>query len=127
MVSRLITICTIILLIIALSITGIFYARDVKMDFDALIGQAMESCENESQERLLAQAKMMSELWEKKEGFLSFYVRHDEIEKMSTHLVSLRGYAENEAYDSAYLSLRQMEFMVDHIYNRELPNMDNLF
>lgn len=125
--SRLVTICTIILLIVALSITGIFYARDVKTDFDVMIQEALDACEKEDQQALLAKAGEMFDHWENREGFLSFYVRHDEIEKMSTHLVSLQGYAEQEAYDSAHLSLRQMEFMVDHIYNRELPNMDNLF
>lgn len=125
--SRLITISVIIVLILGLSFTGISYAHDTKRDFEEMISAAQEFCAAEDRQALSASARSMQSSWEEREGFLSFYVRHDEIEKMATYLVGLEAYAKTGSFDSAAVTLYQMAFLVNHIYHRELPNLDNLF
>ncbi len=125
--SRLITISVIVALILALSITGIFYVKDVKADFDRMIAESHGFCENEEQTELLNEARKMSDLWRQKEGFLSFYVRHDEIEKVSTYLVNLESLGENKDFKEALVTLDELTFMMEHIYSREIPNLNNIF
>ncbi len=124
--GRLITIGLILLGILALSLGGIWYAGQTRAQMDTLIEQAIEAATAKKQEELLRLTDSLQQLWEGRETFLSFYVRHDEIEKMNTELVSLRSFAEISAYDSAYAVLYQMKFMSGHIYEREIPNLDNL-
>lgn len=125
--GRTITILTILLLIVALSVTGIFYAGSVRDRFEEAVEQMLPLCLNGDSGSLKQELANLEECWGKKESFLSFFVRHDEIEKMNTHLTTLRACIETERYDGAYHILKQMQFMSNHIFERELPNIDNLF
>lgn len=125
--SRLITISIIVILIIALSISGIFFAKNTKEKFYYHCNSAVESCNTQNSDRLLESAKKMSALFESRHGFLSFFVRHDEIERLETLIISLLSYAKTSSYESAVNCIYQIEFLINHIYVREIPNLDNLF
>lgn len=124
--GRIVTTGSILLLILALSLNGIWYAAQTREEMNAKIAEAEEWSRRQDQAELLRLVDALELLWKERESFLSFYVRHDEIEKMNTSLVNLRTYAEESAFDSVIVILEQMEFMTGHIYERELPNLDNL-
>lgn len=125
--SRLITITVIIVLIVSLSVAGIFFAKDTKQIFFYHCNNAIDSCNAQNSDKLLESAKKMSALFESRHGFLSFFVRHDEIEKLETLIISLLSYAKTSSYESAVNCIYQIEFLTNHIYVREIPNLDNLF
>lgn len=125
--TRLITITGIILAILGLSICGIYYAKETKIQLNKLIDIALVQCENEDLQGLEESAKKMSAFFESRHCFLSFFVRHDEIEKIDTDLVSLLSYTKLSAFESVQICLNQIQFMIDHIYYKELPNIENLF
>lgn len=125
--SRLITISIITALIIALSISGIVFAKNTREKFYDYCETAIEACNREDSDLLLKTAKKMSDLFENRHGFLSFYVRHDEIEKLETLVIGLLSYADTQSYKSAVHCIYQIQFSANHIYVKEIPNLDNLF
>lgn len=124
--GRMAAICTILALILCVSVFGILYARDTKDVMETAILTAKEACRQEDQAALAASAQEMKAQWESREGILSLYVRHDEIEKMSTYLVSLSAHAQSGSFAGAGAALEQMAFLADHIYRRELPGVNNI-
>lgn len=124
--QRLITISVILLLIIALALGGIWFAGGVRDEFALLIGQAEVCCDGEDAGGLLRIAEEMDALWEKRVLVLSCYARHDELEKMATHITTLRGCALTGSFETARITLEQMRFITEHIHQRELPNLNNL-
>lgn len=124
---RLITIISIMAFIILLSIGGILYAKDTKANFDNMIDTAIVQCREENSSELLKTAKKLSAFYESRHGFLCFYVRHDDIERVDSDLVSLLCYAEIGLYDNAQLCLNNLKMIVKRIYESELPNSANLF
>lgn len=125
--SRLVIVAVIITLILALSLSGVYYAKDTKVQLFELADVAIEQCKEEDAAELISSAKKMSAFFESRHGFLSFFVRHDEIEKMEADLVSLVSYSQLKSFDNAYFCLNHIRYTINHIYNRELPNWDNLF
>lgn len=123
---RLITISVILVLILALALGGIWFADRVRDEFVDLIDRAKESCALEDTETLLRVAEEMETLWERRQMVLSFYSRHDELEKMATHITTLRGCAITQAFDNARITLEQIDFLAEHIHYREIPNLNNL-
>lgn len=125
--KRLIAISAIMLLIFGLSFAGMWYARQTQEFYQQLIEEGQKFCESEDAAALTTLAEQMEEDWEKRQSILSLYVRHDEIEKMSIDIVILKGHAVNGSFESASVTLSQMEFAAEHIYQRELPNLNNIF
>ncbi|MFZ2538597.1 MAG: DUF4363 family protein [Oscillospiraceae bacterium] len=125
--TRLITITAIMIAMLALSISGIYYAKETKTQFDELIDIALVQCKNKDTQTLAESTKKMSALYQSRHGFLSFFVRHDELEKIDIDLVSLLGYVKIGSFDSIQICLEQIRFMINHIYSKELPNIENLF
>lgn len=123
---RLITISVILILILALALGGIWFADRVRDEFVTLIDQAKKSCTLKDAAALLRLTDEMEVLWERRQVVLSFYSRHDELEKMATHITTLRGCAITQAFDNARITLEQMDFLAEHIHYREIPNLNNL-
>lgn len=124
--KRLIAISAIMLLILGLSFAGMWYAHQTQDFYQELIADGQELCEAEDGPALAKLAERMEEDWEQRQAFLSLYVRHDEIEKMSVNIVILKGHAINGSFESASVTLCQMSFAAEHIYQRELPNLNNI-
>lgn len=124
--ARTITISVIIALILGLSIFSIIFTENTKNKMQELTAEAIEACEKRDSARLGEKTKALSDLFEERQGFLSFYVRHDEIEKLENFLVSLRGYTKTDSFDTVNAILHQIEFQAGHIYERELLTVDQL-
>ncbi|WMJ23498.1 DUF4363 family protein [Paludicola sp. MB14-C6] len=124
--SRLLTTIGMILLILAISFCGIWYVHQSNKEMIALCEDAIIFSNKENQDGLLSCIKKLSALWESKQLILSLYVRHDEMERIDSLLVVINAYYETKNYHSVSVELHQLEFMLDHIYRRELPTINNL-
>lgn len=123
--KRMCVILFILAFILCVAAGGVFYAKYTCEQMVAMTEEAEQLSEERDVEALLSQAKKMSAFLESRHLILSLYVRHDELEKLTTHLLDL--YAQAEAGDAeVHTVLVQIAFMARHIYERELPNLDNL-
>ncbi len=72
----------------------------------------------------------MEEIYDEWMGFhdkLAFYIEHDELEKVETDMVSLRGNIEVKEYDMAISELDKSVFVLQHIQDKYKFNLENVF
>lgn len=65
----------------------------------------------------------MSNNLEKNHDKLSYYIEHNEIEKLETELTSLKSYVEVEQYDEAINEIDRALFLLNHIKDKYEFNM----
>ena len=125
--TRLITTLCMVGIMISLSIWGIYYAKDTQIQLDTLIDMALAQCVNEDSANLHQSVEKMSAFFTSRHSNLSFFVKHDEVDKINTNLLSLSTYAKADSFENAYSCLLHIRYTMDHIYNKELPTLDTLF
>lgn len=67
------------------------------------------------------------EKWEELDDKMAYYIEHDELEKVSTALTSIRSFVEIEEYGDAIESIDKCVYILDHIHERERFTLDNIF
>lgn len=125
--DRLVIISTILVGIIIMSIASLFHLKDTSELFAELIILAEESCIQEDFISLQKHTKAMSDLINDRHSLLSLYISHEEIEKIESTIIILESYVVLEAYEGALACLKQLFFTTNHLYERELLNLDNVF
>lgn len=115
----------ILTLLLLLSIAATAYAADTRDILLTMTEEARAYIEQEDAQALYLQAEKMSAFVEGRQAVLSLYVRHDELEKLEVQLISLTAQARSGDTDVSIL-LAQIDFIANHIYERELPEINNL-
>jgi len=123
--KRLCVILLILALILSVAAGGVFYAKDTCEKLLDMTEEAKRLSDADEAAALALQAEKMSAFLEGRHLILSLYVRHDELEKLTVHLLNLCAQSEAGSTD-VQTTLAQVSFMAQHIYERELPNLDNL-
>ena len=68
----------------------------------------------------------IDEYWQKSEDVVSFFVEHDELEKVVTEYTSLKTYCELEQ-EEAFEALDKMAFIIEHIEEKDDLKLKNIF
>lgn len=65
--------------------------------------------------------------WEEFDDTLAYYIEHNEIEKVTTALTSVKSYVEMELYDDSVEAIDKCIYILDHIHQKEMLTLDNIF
>ena len=65
--------------------------------------------------------------WEEKEEILSYYLEHDEIEKIGNDISLIEKQIEIEDIDHARQTITEVKFLFNHIENKQILNIENFF
>jgi hypothetical protein len=65
--------------------------------------------------------------WMEHHDKLAFYIEHDELEKVETDMVSLKGSIEVGEYEIAVSELDKSVFVLQHIQDKYKFNLENIF
>ena len=76
---------------------------------------------------LIKSSKEILELWREKDKMLSFYIEHDEVEKVSQKINSFNKQIETNNYTDAVVSIIETEFLLGHITEKQSLNLKNIF
>ena len=100
------------------------------------VQETTESLE-ELREELIKEEKNQGELsknideiynkWMEFHDKLAYYIEHDELEKVETDMVSLKGSIEVEEYELAVSELDKSKFVLEHIQDKYKFNLENIF
>lgn len=115
--------------IIAILILDIWIGNfiDSKMEHEiSLLGDLRVCIENNDYKVAKEKVKEVDNYWNKSEEVLSFYLEHDELEKVSTELASLKVYIEMQN-DDALESVDKMQFIIRHIEEKNDLKIKNIF
>ena len=83
--------------------------------------------ENVDAEKTKTVMNELQEKWGKRHPKLSYYIEHDELEKIDTAIVSAKTYIETEDYSSAATELDVGKFVLEHIQRKYAFNLVNVF
>lgn len=83
--------------------------------------------ENVDAEKTKTVMNELQEKWGKRHPKLSYYIEHDEIEKVETELAGINGYIEIEEYKEAVVEIDKNIYILEHIKNKNLFNLENIF
>lgn len=86
-----------------------------------------ENGKTEQQDELTKKIESMESEWEKINQKTSFYLEHDELEKVNSSMVKFKSYFELEEYTEAIPELENCKYILKHIQDKESMNPINLF
>lgn len=72
-------------------------------------------------------ANDLLENWEKSYKLMSYYLEHDEIEKIGNNINLIQKQIEIEDYDDARQSITETKFLFDHLEEKQILNIENFF
>lgn len=82
--------------------------------------------EEEKYEEANKKIDEIDEYWKKSEDIVSFFVEHDELEKVMTEYTSLKTYCKLEQ-EEAFEALDKMAFIIKHIEEKDDLKLKNIF
>ena len=82
--------------------------------------------EEEKYEEANQKINEIDEYWKKSEDIVSFFVEHDELEKVMTEYTSLKTYCKLEQ-EEAFEALDKMAFIINHIEEKDDLKLKNIF
>ncbi|MFR8103656.1 MAG: DUF4363 family protein [Clostridia bacterium] len=99
--------------------------EEMNQDLEAL---RIEMGKKEKNEETLS--KEIEETFHKWTDFneeLSYYIEHDELEKVQTELVSVKANIETKEYENGIESIDKAKYLLEHIQEKEALNIKNIF
>lgn len=69
----------------------------------------------------------IDEYWKSSENTLSFFIEHDELEKVITEFTSLKAYIKLKNNEDAIETLDKMTFIINHIEEKDDLKLKNIF
>ena len=64
--------------------------------------------------------------WEKENEILSYYLEHNELEKVNTQIILIKGYLESDAPQDSIPDLEEGIYILEHIKEKEAFNLKNI-
>ena len=81
---------------------------------------------NANNSQLIKKTEQISELWESKQENLSYYLEHNELEKVNTQIVLIKGYLESDSPQDAIPDLEEGLYIIEHIKEKEAFKLKNI-
>ena len=83
--------------------------------------------EEQNEEKLNNQIENIVNNWNEKHKKLAYYIEHDELEKVETELVYLKGNIEVKEYEQGIPNLNNCIFILEHIKEKTALQIKNIF
>ena len=128
--EAIITIVIIIMIIIAEYITKNYTKQvfsKVENELNLLKEEILDDKNANNKEYLIKRTESIKEDWEKDNELLSYYLEHDELEKVNTQIVLIKGYLESDTMQDSIPDLEECIFILKHIQEKEAFNLKNIF
>ena len=128
--EAIITIVIIIMIIIAEYITKNYTKQvfsKVENELNLLKEEILDDKNANNKEYLIKRTESIKEDWEKDNELLSYYLEHDELEKVNTQIVLIKGYLESDSLQDSIPDLEECIFILKHIQEKEAFNLKNIF
>lgn len=76
---------------------------------------------------LIEKTDKIYEDWERENEILSYYLEHNELEKVNTQIILIKGYLESDTPQDSIPDLEEGIYILDHIKQKEVFNLKNIF
>ena len=120
---------TFILIIMVLIFSGNFIVQNILKDStETLVAKIDEIKENvEDIEKIKSTVNELDQEWERVCNIWSIIVSHQELDQIEIALLSAKIAFENEDLDDAEIELERLDFLLNHINEKEAFLLKNIF
>lgn len=117
----------IVVLIVGLDIFTQNYTEKATIEMNKCLSELKEEIENENLEKTREKIDELDMMWNDEHDKLAYYIEHDELEKVDTAIVQVKGFIENDDVPSAIAELETGKFVLEHIEKKYKFNLQNIF
>ena len=119
----------IIAVIIILNIVTQSYTKECVSQMNERLDILKEASleEDIEEENITTEINNIENKWNLLQERLAFYIEHDELEKVETQIFAMKGFAEIKKYDEIVPELDKCRFILEHIQDKTVLNIKNVF
>lgn len=78
-------------------------------------------------EKINKEIRQIEDEWNCFQETLSYYIEHDELEKVETQIFNIKGFYEIKKYDEIVPELEKCVYILEHIKDKTKLNVKNIF
>ena len=119
----------IIAVIIILNIVTQSYTKECVSQMNERLDILKEASleEDIEEENITTEINNIENKWNLLQEKLAFYIEHDELEKVETQIFAMKGFAEIKKCDEIVPELDKCIFILEHIQDKTVLNIKNVF
>lgn len=125
--KQIVSILILLAIIIILDTVTLFNTDNSIKILDHDIERLKSSIEEEKKNEIDSNMKNLENNWRKCKESLSFYIEHDELEKVETEIVAFKSNIEVEEYETASEQIAKAKFILEHIAEKNKLKLKNIF
>lgn len=117
----------IMILIIIGNIITQNYTKECVSHMNEKLYNLKEASINENKSNVNCEIKELEEKWKVVKQKLSYYLEHDELEKVETQIFNMKGLYEIEQYREIVPEIEKCVYILEHIRDKTTLNIKNIF
>lgn len=117
----------IMILIIIGNIITQNYTKECVFHMNEKLYSLKEASINENESNVNCEIKEIEEKWKVVKQKLSYYLEHDELEKVETQIFNMKGLYEIEQYREIVPEIEKCVYILEHIRDKTTLNIKNIF
>ncbi len=122
-----IVILIVILIIVGNVLTQNYTKESVKIMQESL-GEIREDLENNNESGIVEEkVSELNKKWENRSNNLTYYLEHDELEKIESELTALNSNILTRNYEQGRENLDRCYFLLEHVKDKEKVTLSNIF
>lgn len=103
------------------------YTKNSVESMSSKLEELKDDLLNDNEEKINEKIEKILNNWNEIQHKMAFFIEHDELEKVETDLMSLKGYIEAKDYSTGVNELNKSIFVLHHISDKYDFNLINIF
>lgn len=122
-------IIVIVIIFCLITVLDIFTKRNTEFVMENMINELNKLYEQISREEKynINLIYDIEKSWKEKMKVMSLYLEHNELEKVNNSLAKLKSNVESKEKYMAVENIEETKFLIEHIKNKNLLNIENIF
>ena len=122
-------IIVIVIIFCLITVLDIFTKRNTEFVMENMINELNKLYEQISREEkyYINLIYDIEKSWKEKMKVMSLYLEHNELEKVNNSLAKLKSNVESKEKYMAVENIEETKFLIEHIKNKNLLNIENIF
>ena len=119
-----------LIILIFIIILDIILTKEIDNKIDAISNDSEileEKIKDENTEEIIDQYDALEKEWKKTEEAFSFYLEHDELEKVGTEMTNIKSGIDTLEWNETISNIERMKFILEHLKDKMDLKLKNIF
>lgn len=125
--KKIVLVVSILIIVIALDLLLYFKTDKLMEDTRGDLSNLEKTIDSKDIEKSKKEAESLNRNWENTENTLSFFIEHEEVEKISLKIAIIEENTKNEEFESALEDIAETKHLLKHIESKYNLTLKNLF